>query len=251
MAKARKTAASASRGSVPEARPARVQIQRIWPELDCGRFPPKRTVGSRFDLWADVFADGHDVLRAAVRYRPPDAKRWLEQPLEPIGNDRWHGGFEVDQLGRYEYTIVAWVDRLASWRSELGRKVDAGQTDLGSELSEGAALLGLRSLTVEQALAVDLETAADREGETALAAPRELIVDRVRARFGSWYELFPRSWGGFAGVERALPELARLGFDVVYLPPIAHGLPGSSDPATRALFLPLRCVRPMGWIGGR
>jgi len=220
MAKARKTAASASRGSVPEARPARVQIQRIWPELDCGRFPPKRTVGSRFDLWADVFADGHDVLRAAVRYRPPDAKRWLEQPLEPIGNDRWHGGFEVDQLGRYEYTIVAWVDRLASWRSELGRKVDAGQTDLGSELSEGAALLGLRSLTVEQALAVDLETAADREGETALAAPRELIVDRVRARFGSWYELFPRSWGGFAGVERALPELARLGFDVVYLPPI-------------------------------
>jgi starch synthase (maltosyl-transferring) len=220
MARPRNETKVKAPGAVPKARPPRIQIQRIWPELDGGRFPSKRPVGSRFELWADVFADGHDVLRAVVRYRPPGRKRWLEEPLQPIGNDRWHGGFAVTELGRYEYTIVAWIDRLASWRSELERKVDAGQTDLESELSEGAALLGVRSLALEEALELDVEAPSEREGKTTLPTSRELIVDRVRASFGAWYELFPRSWGGLAGVEKALPELARLGFDVVYLPPI-------------------------------
>jgi starch synthase (maltosyl-transferring) len=194
----------------------------VWPELDGGTFPPKRTVGSHVDVWADVFADGHDVVRSAVRFRAPHARRWSETPMEPIGNDRWHGRFPVDELGRWQFSVVGWIDRFASWRSELQRKVDVGQTDLVGELSEGAALLGLESLTVEAALDPELENGAlaHREDEIALAHPREVVVDRERARFGAWYELFPRSWGGLAGVEKALPELARLGFDVVYMPPI-------------------------------
>ena len=211
MAGTRKTAKQKGAGSVavpvPAARPGRVQIQRIWPELDCGRFPPKRQLGATVGVWADVFADGHDVVRAAVRTKAPGAKRWAETELEAVGNDRWSGSFEVDELGRWQFTIVGWIDRFGSWRSELMRKVDGGQTDLASELLEGAALLGMKSLTLEEALSDTLELPTERESETTLAAPRELIVDRVRSGFGAWYELFPRSFGGFAGVERVLPKL--------------------------------------------
>ena len=224
MAGTRKTAKQKSDVSVaapvPATRPGRVQIQRIWPELDCGRFPPKRQLGATVGVWADVFADGHDVVRAAVRTKAPGAKRWAETELEPAGNDRWHGSFVVTELGRWQFTIVGWIDRFGSWRSELTRKVDGGQIDLESELIEGAALLGVKSLTVDEALDEALEAPAERESETTLDVPRELIVDRVCASFGAWYELFPRSWGGFAGVEKVLPKLAELGFDVVYLTPI-------------------------------
>ena len=139
--------------------------------------------------------------------------------MEPIGNDRWHGAFPVEALGRWQYTITAWIDRWASWRWEIDRKLEGGQKDLSSELLEGAALAGVETLTLEEALDPALAPKLGREGETT-ALPLELIVDRERARFGSWYELFPRSWGGFAGVEAQLPRLAELGFDVIYLPPI-------------------------------
>jgi starch synthase (maltosyl-transferring) len=220
VAGTRKRVKQTGSGPVPRSRPGRIQIQRVWPELDCGRFPPKRQLGATVEVWADVFADGHDVVRAAVRFRAPGAKKWVENELVPIGSDRWHGSFEVTELGRWEFTIVGWIDRFGSWRSELMRKVEGGQTDLESELSEGAALLGVKSLTVEAALDDALEPSTERDSETTLAAPRELVVDRIRAGFGAWYELFPRSWGGFAGVEKALPKLAELGFDVVYLTPI-------------------------------
>ena len=98
---------------------------------------------------ATIFADGHDILRAAVRYRAPGARRWSEAPLEPLGNDRWEGSFPVGELGRWQYAVTAWIDRFASWRHELERKVAAGQADLAGELAEGAALLGVESLTVE------------------------------------------------------------------------------------------------------
>ena len=204
--------------SLPKTR-TRIQVQRVWPMLDCGRYPVKRTVGDEVDVWADVFSDGHDVLRAVVRSRPPGARRWGEAPMEPIGNDRWHGTFPVEALGRWQYTITAWIDRWASWRWEIDRKLEGGQKDLSSELLEGAALAGVETLTLEDALDPALAPKLGREGETT-ALPLEVIVDRERARFGSWYELFPRSWGGFAGVEAQLPRLAELGFDVIYLPPI-------------------------------
>ena len=205
--------------TTPSKTRARIQIQRVWPMLDCGDYPAKRSLGDEVEVWADVFCDGYDVLRAVVRYRPPGSRRFLETPMEPIGNDRWHGSFVASELGRWQFTITAWVDRWASWQWELNRKLEAGQKDLTGELLEGAALAGVESLTLEQALDPAAAPKAERRSETSIL-PLELIVDRELARFGSWYELFPRSWGGFKGVEEQLPALAELGFDVVYLPPI-------------------------------
>jgi len=196
--------------------PARIQIQAIEPIVDCGRFAVKRTVGDRVDVYATVFKDGHDILAGAVRVRAPGTRAWREEPLRPFGNDRWGGSFVPDRPGRWEFEVAAWTDRVATWQEEIRRKVDAGQEDLSGELSEGAALLGLVELTVEEGLAVE---STDRHDEVRTKA-HAVDVDRVLARFGAWYELFPRSWGGFRGVATVLPALAELGFDIVYLPPI-------------------------------
>jgi starch synthase (maltosyl-transferring) len=204
----------------PRTRPARIEIQDVRPCLDCGRYPAKRTLDDELEVEATIFADGHDVLRAVVRHRGPGTRRWTESSMEPLGNDRWRGRFTVDRLGRWQYSISAWVDRLASWRDEVERKVDAGQSDFEGELAEGAALLGVTRLTLEEGLDATREGDLPRESEVALPAPLDLIVDRDRATFGAWYELFPRSFGGFAGVERLLSEFAALGFDVLYFPPI-------------------------------
>jgi starch synthase (maltosyl-transferring) len=196
--------------------PTRIQIQDVSPQVDCGRYAIKATVGDELEVRAVIFRDGHEQLGAAVRYKPAGATRWQEAPLQALGNDRFAGSFPVDRCGSWCYRIEAWVDRIASFQEELRRKVDAGQEDLSSELAEGALLLGVAELTVEDALAAP---AGDRTGKT-WSATYEVDVDRQLARFGSWYELFPRSWGGFDGVREILPELAELGFDVVYLPPI-------------------------------
>ena len=136
--------------------------------------------------------------------------------MKQYGSDRWTASFTPDTCGRWTFAVGAWVDRYASWRWELQRKVDAGQEDLTSELAEGAVLHEADSLTVEKALA---STDADRS-EFVSSSTLAVEVDPVLARFASWYELFPRSWGGFKGVAKVLPQLAKLGFDVLYLPPI-------------------------------
>ena len=202
--------------STPKTAPARVQIQEVSPQVDCGRYPVKRTVGDLVEVTARIFRDGHETLGAAIRYKHPEATRWTEAPLEPLGNDLWAGAFEVDRPGLWSFRIETWVDRVASFQEELRRKVAAGQADLTGELSEGAVLLGEAELTVETAL----EAPAGARSEKAWSATYTVDADRVLARFGSWYELFPRSWGGFAGVRELLPRFAELGFDVLYLPPI-------------------------------
>ncbi len=223
--------------------------------MDGGRYPAKRVVGDTVVVSADIFRDGHDVIRAVVRYRGPGQRGWKESPLAPIDKHldgvRWAGKFEVDRQGSWEYTIEAWTDPFATWRDELDRKITAGQTDLAGELSEGGVLLrdaGARAndkddraliehailaledsktpetakhdLVLGQELFEAIERHEERHGDATLPAPLKIEVDRVRAQFGAWYELFPRSWGGLKGVEKALPQLAELGFDVVYLPPI-------------------------------
>jgi starch synthase (maltosyl-transferring) len=202
---------------LPETRPPRIQIETVWPQVDGGRYPVKRSVGDEVEVWATIFRDGHESLGAAILYRPPGSASWREAPLAAAGSDRWTGSFVVDAPGRWEFTIRAWVDRFESFREELRRKVEAGQADLGSELQEGALLLKALELDVDAALA---STESDRSETTGLVRTLAVDADRERARFGAWYELFPRSWGGFAGVEQLLPELAKLGFDVVYLPPV-------------------------------
>jgi len=234
--------------------PSRIQISQPAPMIDCGRYPSKRTVGDSVTVSADIFSDGHDVLRAVVKSCPPGGEGWHERPLRRIDahvdGDRWAGDFAVDAIGRWSWTIEAWVDAFASWRDELRRKVDAREPDLSGELSEGVVMLeqaakrakGADRKAITQALtrlrdegipaqarheaALDpelLEAVSrhpDRSRSTVMPDSLHVDVDRERARFGAWYELFPRSWGGFGGVAAQIPELAELGFDVLYLPPI-------------------------------
>jgi starch synthase (maltosyl-transferring) len=235
--------------------PKRIVIQYPAPSVDGGSFAAKRCAGDLVRVEADVFRDGHDKLRAIVRYRGPGQPRWRESELEPVderlGGVRWGGEFVVDAAGRWLYTVEAWTDVFGTWRDELERKLAGGQDDLSSELSEGAVLLraaleraaskGDEALiehaltTLEEAATPEpvqhdvvlgaelfeaVERAQERYGDVTLEEPLAIEVDRVRARFGAWYELFPRSWGGLEGVREALPGIAGLGFDVVYLPPI-------------------------------
>jgi starch synthase (maltosyl-transferring) len=242
--------------AVPKAPPPpRIIIQYPAPSVDAGRWPAKRCVGDTVIVSADVFRDGHDLLRAVVRYRGPGDDGWSEAPLHPVDAHikgvRWSGRFAVDRLGRWEFTFEAWTDVFATWREELTRKIEAGQHHLAGEMSEGAVLLAqalertaefgdrrlvehaLRTLedpsVPEEAkhdaalgpeLYAAVERCQERRGAATLDQPLVLEVDRLRARFGAWYELFPRSWGGLRGVEAQLPALRELGFDVLYLPPV-------------------------------
>jgi starch synthase (maltosyl-transferring) len=227
--------------------PPRIQIVAPAPMIDCGRFAAKRTVGESVQVGADIFSDGHDVVRAVVRFREPGSKRWHERPLRRtdahVDGDRWAGEFEVTKLGSYTWTVEAWIDAFAGWRDELRRKLDAGQTDLSGELSEGVLLLDAAATrapgadaeliaAARDALSIDADAALDpdlfaavqrhpdRSRSTTMDRELRVDVDRERARFGAWYELFPRSWGGLKGVTERVPEIADLGFDVLYLPPI-------------------------------
>lgn len=196
----------------------RIQIQDVSPQVDCGRYAAKACLGDAVPVAATIFRDGHVVLRAVARYRRAGERRWRESPLVAVGNDRWQGSFAPDALGRFELRVLAWTDPYATWLDELDRKLAAGQADLAGELREGEALFGPGTLDDWRAAAPAL---CDRERrDSAMSAVLAVDVERVRARFGAWYELFPRSWGGFRGVTAVLPQLAALGFDVVYLPPV-------------------------------
>jgi starch synthase (maltosyl-transferring) len=232
---------------VPERRepPPRILIERPRPMVDCGRYPAKACVGDDVPVSADVFRDGHEVLRAVVRYRGPGDKAWREEPLAPydahVGGNGFSGSFPVDRQGSWSFALEAWADAFASWRTEMTRKLDAEQEDLSSELLEGRAIVeataarakgadrerlaaALAEWTVDEAISVEVALAAerwpDRSAATRSAKPLIVEVDRVRARYGAWYELFPRSWGGLKGTAEVVPQLAALGFDVLYLPPI-------------------------------
>jgi starch synthase (maltosyl-transferring) len=241
------------RTPLPAERPPRVVIADPQPLIDGGRYRAKRCVGDRVEVSATIVRDGHDVLRAVAHYRRPGERRWRAAPLArsdaAVGGDRWAGAFDVDALGRWQWRIEAYTDRFATWCDELQRKLAAGETELASELAEGAAILedaaarakgaerariakGIERVgdprraleercraALEPALALAVGARAD-DGDAALGPVVELDVERARARVGAWYELFPRSWGGFEGVERYLPQFAALGIDVLYFPPI-------------------------------
>jgi starch synthase (maltosyl-transferring) len=235
--------------------PKRIEIQYPTPSVDAGKYPAKRCVDDIVTVEADVFRDGHDLLRSVVRYKGPGDRNWREAEMHRIDAHlegvRWAGEFTVDRMGRWCYTVEAWTDVFGTWRDELERKLAGGQHDLAGEMSEGVVLLKQAAeaaknktdraliehalVTLEDdeipetakhdaALGPELfeavERAQPRHGKTTLDRPNYIEVDRIRARFGSWYEMFPRSWGGLKGVEAQLPELAELGFDVIYLPPI-------------------------------
>ena len=224
--------------------PPRILVERVQPCVDCGRYPAKASVGDEVAVSADAFRDGHEVLRMVVRYKAPGQRGWSEAPLAPydaeVGGNGFAGGFPVDAQGTWTFSFEAWADAFASWRSEITRKHAAGESDLSSELLEGRALVeataarakgadkerlteALEAWSLGEALSVGVSEAIDRWPDRTNGTRTkslEVDVDRVRARYGAWYELFPRSWGGLAGTAEVVPELAELGFDVLYLPPI-------------------------------
>jgi starch synthase (maltosyl-transferring) len=235
--------------------PPRVVVENVSPEIDAGRFPVKRTVGEPLVVEADVFAEGHDQVAAVLRWRREADPRWTEVRMEPLGNDRWRAAFTPATLEPHRYAVEAWTDAFGTWRHGFAKKVAAGAVEpvdllVGAELvaaaaaratgadaerlrAEAAALRADAPLeararrALDEELGVLLERHPDRARATR--SPRELAVnvERERARFSAWYELFPRSasaepgrHGTFQDVIDRLPYVAGMGFDVLYLPPI-------------------------------
>jgi len=248
----------------------RVIIEGVQPAIDAGRFPIKRSISEQVVAEADIFVDGHDLLSAVLCYRPARQAHWTEVPMVPLGNDHWQGRFSAVQLGRYCYTVQAWVDHFATWHQALRKRVMAGQ-DVTVELLVGAELIAAasqratgtdaaqlqawaerlrmplelgkgedalrrrsRASTERAQLALDdksllrlMATYPDRRFATTYPCEFPVVVDRDKARFSTWYEMFPRSCapvpgqhGTFKDCEARLPSIARMGFDVLYLPPI-------------------------------
>jgi starch synthase (maltosyl-transferring) len=233
-------------------RNSRVAIENVTPEIDGGHFALKRSVGERVIVEADIFADGHDVLLAVLKFRPEKSPDWQEISMTFLVNDRWRAEFVVTETGVYLYTVEAWADRFLSWRRDLKKRLDARQ-DVSVDLLVGAALVEAAAKRASAADAAPLRNwagelrggkniAADRAHDAPMAAlmarypdrrlatvfPKELrvAVDPLLARFSAWYELFPRSLGAegkhgtFSDCEAALPRIAEMGFDILYLPPI-------------------------------
>src|SRR5271167_2666442 len=103
----------------------RVVIERLSPEVDCGRFAIKRVVGETVVVEADVFADGNDQVGCQILHGL-EGRELHTAPMKPLGNDRWRGEFCVTNLGRHHYTVEAWIDRFQTWRSALEKKIAAG-----------------------------------------------------------------------------------------------------------------------------
>jgi starch synthase (maltosyl-transferring) len=242
-----------SRASVRETLAPSAIVENVSPQVDGGRFAIKRTVGEEIEVTADCFAHGHERVACEVRYKGPGDALWSGVRMEALGNDRWSARFAVDRIGAWQYGVVCWIDHIATWREGFLRRVEAEDVRVaaraGAELlaasianADGPAREALirwaRTLREEEDPA-RLHSAAMDDALLALArqhAPRSgsaqsvsfpVFVDRERARFGSWYECFPRSLaaepgrhGTLADVERNLDRVQAMGFDVLYLPPI-------------------------------
>jgi len=233
-------------------------IEHVTPAVDGGVFPAKTSVGDVVPVEADVFADGHDVLGAIVQHRHGTDDGWSEAPARPLGNDRWRAELPIEATGTYRIRVRAWIDGWATWRTELAKRLAAGQ-DVAGELKGGAAIVGgavrraraadaardADRLAIfakrmrrpeppeveELATSVELDALmarhADRGRSRTTSEEFQLVSTRERARHGAWYELFPRSaspspgrHGTLLDVAALVPDVAELGFDVFYLPPI-------------------------------
>ncbi|MEZ4522980.1 MAG: alpha-1,4-glucan--maltose-1-phosphate maltosyltransferase [Thermomicrobiales bacterium] len=231
----------------------RAIIEGVSPEIDGGRYSIKRVVGESVTVEADIFTDGHDALSAVLLYRTSKEKQYRSVEMEPMINDRWSGTFQIEEMGRYHYTIWAWVDHFKTWARDLEKRVAAGQ-DISVDLLIGADLVEAAAARAPEENAGRLREAAealksadgnsvlrlltsslhsmmtvygDRSNATKYDRELGVIADPVLARTGAWYELFPRSWssesgkhGTFMDVIAKLPYVKDMGFDVLYLPPI-------------------------------
>ncbi len=227
----------------------RFRIEDIFPCVDGGRYPVKRIAGETVDVWADIFREGHDVMAAALLWRPESSADWHREPMQFHSNDRWRGQFVPPQPGWYLFAVEAWTDQFATWRKEFRLKQEAGQ-DVTVEAQEGHQMLSelmprdrAAQRTVEAAVKkfstrpdpavlLDEKLAAameksDVRPDLSRSHVVPLVADRERARAGAWYEMVPRSQspepgrhGTFDDCIARVPEIAELGFDVIYLTPI-------------------------------
>ncbi|MEV6784969.1 alpha-1,4-glucan--maltose-1-phosphate maltosyltransferase [Streptomyces sp. NPDC051098] len=241
----------------------RIPVLDVSPQVDCGRRPAKAVVGETFQVAATVFREGHDAVAANVVLRDPSGRPGPWTPMRELapGTDRWGADITPDTEGRWSYAVEAWSDPVATWRHQAGIKVPAG-IDTALVLAEGAELYERAAAGVPKgdgreavlaavdalrdnsrssaarlaaALAPDAAAALSRHPLRELVTisrPLSLLVERKRALFGSWYELFPRSEGAqvpedgppvsgtFRTAAERLPAVAAMGFDVVYLPPV-------------------------------
>ena len=240
---------------LPDGR-SRVIIENVTPEIDGGTFAAKRVCGERVIVEADIFADGHEMISGMLLFRREAEKKWHETALKLVVNDRWRADFRVDEIGRYRYTLAAWIDRFQSWRRDLQKRAEVdehSELDIltGALIIEQAArrasasdkkklLEAIELLRDEDtslstkltaALSDDLielvQRYPDRDGDTRYGKELAVVVDREKARFSAWYEMFPRSsaaepgvHGTFKDCERLLSYVASMGFDTLYLPPI-------------------------------
>jgi starch synthase (maltosyl-transferring) len=233
----------------------RAVIENVRPSVDSGRVPIKRVEGDLIHVRADVYADGHDVLRAELLWRRAGTNEWRVTVLDHDVNDCWTGAFCVEEVGDWEYAVRAWVDAYATWQHRLEKKCQAGQ-DVTLELQVGAALVRAAagrhagrlapevnhladqldapntppSIRVELATSRDaltlMASVPDYDHATTSDPPLRVVVEPKLARFSAWYEFFPRSTGPadrhgtFRDALAMLDYVAELGFDIVYLPPV-------------------------------
>jgi starch synthase (maltosyl-transferring) len=237
---------------------SRVIIESLSPAVEGGAFPAKRVAGERITIEADIFADGHDLISAVVLHRHGDEQDWSEVRLRSLANDRWRTEITVERLGFHHFTIEAWIDHFLTWHRDLKKRIDGGvsaeelrvQFLIGADhLRQAMTHASVRDRKRLQGFLDSLESDAPKEeiledvasedllmlmwrnGERRFATryEKELLIeiDPPKAGFSTWYELFPRSaandegrHGTFEDVEAQLPRVAKMGFDVLYLPPI-------------------------------
>ncbi|MCG8341209.1 MAG: DUF3416 domain-containing protein, partial [Chlorobiales bacterium] len=232
----------------------RVVIEGVSPEIDGGLYPAKKVAGEAAVVEADIFADGADAVYAELCFRAKSSRAWKRVPMKSMADDRWEGKFTVGAPGLWEFTIEAWIDHFQTWRKGLIKKIEAGQ-DVSLELRMGAATVeqaagraskkdavrlrelasvmkaGDASVAESAAQCEELQGLMRRYPDKAFATQYgkvlEISVDQKKAGFSTWYEIFPRSWaekpgrhGTFKECQRMLPLISRMGFDVVYLPPV-------------------------------
>ncbi|MEM7698708.1 MAG: maltotransferase domain-containing protein, partial [Verrucomicrobiota bacterium] len=240
-------------------RPATVVIANPSPLIEGGRYPAKRVVGERLSVEADIFKDGHDVIRAEVSSRLVGAPAWTTTPLAHINNDRWGAEFHFGETGQYELVIRAWSDDAGTWIHDFERRLTGDQSDFATEIEEGRVIFNQMAIRAASARAPEdaeaieqlttrlMKTAPsdvpalmnepahlelisrwpDRSLATEIAEPLSLVVETKRSNFSAWYEFFPRSASGamerhstFRDCLPRLDDAAAMGFDIVYFPPI-------------------------------
>jgi len=224
-------------------------IEDVYPCVDGGRFPVKRLAGDVVEVWADIFRSGHDIIAAQLIWRRETDRDWQKSSMTLHDNDRWFGSFTPPDPGRYVYAIEAWTDEFATWKHGFELKQRAGQ-DVSLDALEGAALLTRAQYGGEQATTIIVRQCEDylKSGDPAcllvpelagaMTESRErgdltrsqlypLTIDRNLAVAGAWYEMVPRSQstvpgkhGTFRDCIARLPDIAAMGFDVLYFTPI-------------------------------